>query len=98
TMSPTVLSRVRHKGDPSMTRLLLAGLLGGLGLAAPLCFGDQPAVDEKADRQMVAKNNNRFAVELYGKLREKDGNLFFSPYSIESALGMTYAGARGETA
>ena len=26
------------------------------------------------------------------------GNLFYSPYSISSALGMTHAGARGNTA
>jgi serpin B len=31
-------------------------------------------------------------------LREKKGNLFFSPSSISTALAMTYAGSRGETA
>ncbi|UCD09578.1 MAG: serpin family protein, partial [Dehalococcoidales bacterium] len=30
-------------------------------------------------------------------LRTNEGNLFFSPYSISSALSMTYAGARGKT-
>src|SRR5262249_51968823 len=43
------------------------------------------------------RGNNAFAFDLYGRLREKDGNLFFSPYSIEAALGMTSAGARGRT-
>jgi len=32
------------------------------------------------------------------KLRGAEGNLFFSPYSISTALAMTRAGARGETA
>ena len=42
---------------------------------------------------------NAFTLDLYGKLSEKEkGNLFFSPYSIVSALGMTYAGASGNTA
>jgi serpin B len=37
-------------------------------------------------------------MNLYGKLRMTNGNLFFSPYSISTALAMTYGGARGETA
>jgi serpin B len=44
------------------------------------------------------EGNNAFALELYAKLREDEGNLFFSPYSISAALAMTYGGARGETA
>jgi len=40
-----------------------------------------------------------FATDLYARLaaQSKD-NLFFSPTSIETALAMTYAGARGDTA
>ncbi|MFP4499071.1 MAG: serpin family protein [Vulcanimicrobiota bacterium] len=49
--------------------------------------------------ESLVNGNNKFAVELYRKLSEKDTeNLFFSPYSISSALGMTYVGARGKTA
>jgi serpin B len=46
----------------------------------------------------VVEGNNNFAFDLYAKLREQEGNLFFSPYSISMALAMTYAGARGNTA
>jgi serpin B len=42
--------------------------------------------------------NNRFALDLFSKLREESGNVFFSPYSISVALAMTYEGARGKTA
>jgi serpin B len=41
--------------------------------------------------------NTAFALDLYGQLRAQEGNLFFSPYSISTALAMTYAGARGDT-
>ncbi len=51
-----------------------------------------------ADRTAVAEGNNAFAVALYGQLRKQDGNLFFSPESISTALAMAYAGARGDTA
>jgi serpin B len=46
----------------------------------------------------VVRGNNQFAVDLFGKARVRPGNLFFSPYSISTALAMTYAGARGQTA
>jgi serpin B len=50
-----------------------------------------------AAHQAVVDGNNQFALALYQKLRGGDGNLFFSPYSVSTALAMTYAGARGET-
>ena len=58
------------------------------------------AADQSASSSVdtLAKGNAAFAVKLYGQLREAEGNVFFSPYSISSALGMTYAGARGNTA
>ncbi len=42
-------------------------------------------------------NNAEFAFDLYARLAKRDGNLIFSPYSISSALAMTYGGARGDT-
>ena len=52
----------------------------------------------RGDRQKIVEGNNAFALDLYTRLgTEKEGNLFFSPYSISTALAMTYAGARGET-
>jgi serpin B len=50
------------------------------------------------DLAAVVEGNNRFAFDLYHQLGQKPGNKFFSPYSISTALGMTYAGARGITA
>ncbi|MGE3164208.1 MAG: serpin family protein [Planctomycetota bacterium] len=39
----------------------------------------------------------RFAFELYGELRSRDGNLFVSPYSVSAALTLAYVGAAGKT-
>ena len=43
--------------------------------------------------QVIADGNNRFAFDLYAQLRQKEGNLFFSPYSAHTALAMTATGA-----
>ncbi len=49
------------------------------------------------DSQALVDGNNAFALDIYQTLRTQDGNLILSPFSISLALGMTYAGARGET-
>lgn len=62
------------------------------------CSGAQElALDEEIDEQIIVKGNNEFALDLYGKLQSTEGNLFFSPYSVYTALAMVYAGARGQT-
>ncbi|MBS3806247.1 MAG: serpin family protein [Bacteroidales bacterium] len=52
---------------------------------------------EEPDKKDVARSNNAFAFSLYKQLKSTDENLFFSPYSISSALAMTYTGAKGVT-
>jgi serpin B len=49
------------------------------------------------DLDDLVSGNQEFAFDLYQMLSKKEGNLFFSPYSISLALAMTYAGAMGDT-
>ena len=45
----------------------------------------------------VVTGNNKFTFSLYDEINNEATNVFFSPYSISSALAMTYNGARGTT-
>lgn len=83
---------------------LLFALVFSLGFHLPA--GEEGETDANSGRtslQQVVDGNNALALDLYQKLRNRGeagpggGNLFFSPYSISSALAMTWAGARNET-
>jgi len=50
-----------------------------------------------ADFDLAANASNQLGVDLYHQLATGDENLCLSPYSIQSALVMTFAGADGET-
>jgi len=84
------------------TRMLLAFLI--LVVACDNATEPDPfeirAIPEElrgaADEVVAA--NNEFACDLYRAVSSEPGNLFMSPYSIATALSMTYAGAAGTTA
>src|SRR5262245_18203104 len=76
----------------------LAGLVGCTSSNSKEPDPGPPPVKWSADLQAVADGHNRFTLDLYAKLREKEkGNIFFSPYSIHTALAMTATGAKGNT-
>jgi serpin B len=80
-------------------RLLTLMLVVSLSCAPTSDERDPPPAMPSTDVQSVAEDNNRFALDLYARLRTGQAeNLFFSPGSLSTALAMTYAGARGQTA
>jgi serpin B len=75
--------------------LAAAGALAagaGLGCASANPVSPVPPPDPEAGPMI-----NAFAADLYAKLKGSKGNVFFSPFSISAALGMTATGAKGNT-
>ena len=65
-----------------------------VALATPVpAHAEAPAADVKA----VGQSANQFAFDFYQKIDAAPGNIIFSPYSIDTALGMLDVGARGGT-
>jgi serpin B len=77
-----------------MTRIL--GKLLAVVFMLSFILGSTPNAPS-AQTPSFVEGNTAFALELYGQLKTNPGNLFFSPYSISTALAMTYAGARSDT-
>ncbi len=59
---------------------------------------EKPPTAEGMKHLPVLEGEHAFALNLYARLKQGEENLFFSPFSITTALAMTYAGARGNTA
>jgi serpin B len=86
-----------------LTVVLIIGVIGcAQPVSADVLKSDKPHITSpsvsSSDMNTLVKGNSEFAFNLYQLLKQQDGNLFFSPYSISLALAMTYGGARGETA
>ncbi|MBN1195413.1 MAG: hypothetical protein JXA08_08745 [Methanomicrobiaceae archaeon] len=86
--------------DGTLAAFIVLCMIGagctGMGPAAPAAEPPGPALEAVVDA------NNRFACDLYSRLAAdpeySESNLFFSPFSLASALAITYEGARGTTA
>ena len=68
-----------------------------LSLVLSLLIGSFSHIFASEKTPVIVSGNNAFAMKLYGQLKADGKNLFISPYSISTALAMTYAGARHKT-
>src|SRR6184192_2066527 len=71
-----------------MKRLLILRLLGALVVTM---------ADAATNFDLAAKATNELAVDLHRQLATGNENLCVSPFSVESALAMKFAGADGDT-
>jgi len=103
TMLVERFDRSREGQKRTLGRTLLLAVL----LASVLAAGcaRRPSAQQADDRgatpegvSQVVAANNEFACKLYAQLKDAPSNIFFSPFSISTALAMTYEGARGQTA
>lgn len=95
-------------GDKQFAKILIFVIAALVAVFAAYSYyspsaGAAPLDDSKATKEgihEVAEGNNEFALDLYKNLTNTDGNknIFFSPWSISTALSMAYEGARGQTA
>ena len=89
-----------------MRHKLTAGLLAAMFLLVQCVWGGMAGVaagipqKDNPNLRTLVYGNSEFAVEMYKKVGASGeaGNIFFSPLSISTALSMTYAGARDNTA
>jgi serpin B len=92
----------------SVVIVLVAVLIGSRSpaisdwLTGTTAKSDVPVLDDSGATASTVKTTveacNRFSFDLYRRYSDGKGNILFSPYSISTALSMTYEGARGETA
>ncbi|XP_047107925.1 leukocyte elastase inhibitor-like isoform X1 [Schistocerca piceifrons] len=86
--------------------------VGGINqeTSSPYCFRDAAtcnislvSADMSEEGKMTAlevvqKGNQKFTFDVYKILAESDGNLFFSPTSVQVILALAHLGAKGSTA
>ncbi len=91
-------------GAPGLSMTVMAtGVILSVVVVAGCDKASSEEVLEGKSVEAVVAANSRFAVTMYKRLVGHEqtvngqGNLFFSPYSISTALAMTWAGANGQT-
>jgi serpin B len=88
-----IMASLRNSKLLMATLTILLLLAGVSGLAA------QSGTTNKNDLHAVVDSNNQFAIDLYRKINSKEtgNNIFVSPFSVSTALAMTYEGSSKNT-
>ena len=100
---------VNHRTIYGLAAVLLVAVVVGSQyytvsnwLKGPEAKEDIPVLDDSGATasgvEATVEAYNGFAFDLYRRYSSGSGNILFSPYSISTALSMTYEGARGQTA
>jgi serpin B len=103
------LPRLNFRTLYELTALLLVAVVLGSQISSvsnwlkgPEAREDILVLDDtgatKANVEATVEAYNGFAFDLCSRYSHGTGNILFSPYSISTALSMTFEGARGETA
>jgi serpin B len=88
----------RPRGHPHPAPATLNNAMNPKTLLTPLAsLALLTAANAMADPDIAAQATNALGLDLYRQVAPDTGNSVLSPYSIQSALAMTYAGARGGT-
>ncbi len=83
-----VIKRTALRPFPNLKRV------SALAVLAICVLLHWPPKARSASLESLVASNTAFGLSLYGQLATSQGNLFISPYSISTALAMTYAGQR----
>ncbi|WP_201503857.1 serpin family protein [Psychrobacter aestuarii] len=91
----------------SLAVLVISGIVG-LSACTTMPTTGQPNDDRDSAEERIAtpegiaqvvNANNQFAIDMYKEINSSNttDNVFFSPYSLSTAVAMLYAGAQGDT-
>ena len=85
-----------------LAAVLLISIIGCSSTPAAIVLSGEQRITSPtvttSDQDTLVNGNTEFAFDLFQQLKQQQGNMLYSPYSISLALAMTYAGARNETA
>jgi serpin B len=83
-------------GQLELTMRMSSPISTSIVLCLLVCSGIQSA---EIDVTGYANNATDFAMKLYGEIAKQPdaSNIFFSPYSISTAMAMIYIGSKGDT-